>query len=267
MKTYRWFLPLFSLFCAVGALATAPEPAQENQIPPKLVNPILRRKLVHRVMPIYPVEAKRAGIEGKVVLSALIGKDGRVRKLRYVSGPPLLVRPSIDAVRQWVYPPTLLNGKPVEVQTKITVTYTLGGIMAGSAPAPSFSTERPAPPPRGSSAERPIPTQPLGRGTVRVGPQVEAAKLIRQVMPVYPSAAKRAGIQGTVTLRALIDRDGRVERVLYVSGPTELVGSAMAAVRQWEYKPTLLNGKPVKVETQITVIYSLPRAGSSPAAF
>ena len=92
---------------------------------------------------------------------------------------------------------------------------------------------------------------------IRVGGSVQGAKLIRQVQPVYPPIAKAARIQGTVVLHAIIAQDGTVQELKYVSGPPLLVQSAMDAVRQWRYQPTLLNGQPVRVDTVITVIYTL----------
>lgn len=82
-------------------------------------------KLVHRVTPRYPQDAKSQGISGTVVLHCVIAKDGTLLQIDYVSGPPRLMQSSIDAVRQWRYQPTLLNGAPVEVDTTISVAYTL----------------------------------------------------------------------------------------------------------------------------------------------
>jgi TonB family protein len=76
--------------------------------------------------PKYPVEAKKARIQGWVVLDAIIGKDGTVENLQVVSGPKELQQSSLDAVQQWKYKPFLLNGDPVEVETTINVIYTLG---------------------------------------------------------------------------------------------------------------------------------------------
>ena len=73
----------------------------------------------------YPVEAKKARIQGKVQLDAAIGKAGEIEQLKVISGPKELQQSALDAVRQWTYKPFLLNGEPVEVKTKITVTYTL----------------------------------------------------------------------------------------------------------------------------------------------
>jgi TonB family protein len=81
--------------------------------------------LVSQIRPVYPPEAKQARIQGKVQLTATIGPDGRVQNLEVVSGDPALVPSALDAVKQWVYRPTLLNGNPVTVVTTIDVNYTL----------------------------------------------------------------------------------------------------------------------------------------------
>lgn len=81
--------------------------------------------LVNRVEPVYPVMAQQMHVSGTVELEAVIGTDGRIRELKVKSGPPLLVRAAVDAVRQWLYEPTLLNGDPVEVIQPITVRFNL----------------------------------------------------------------------------------------------------------------------------------------------
>lgn len=91
-------------------------------------------KLIRQPLPVYPQIAKTAHIEGTVVLHAIIAKDGSVQTVQYVSGPPLLMRAAMDAVKQWVYEPTTLQGQPVEVDTTISVVFTLGESSSGSAP-------------------------------------------------------------------------------------------------------------------------------------
>jgi len=81
--------------------------------------------------------------------------------------------------------------------------------------------------------------------------------LIFRVQPQYPQVARFAHIQGSVVLRALISRDGRIEKLQVVSGQTMLVHSAINAVSQWRYRPYILNNEPVEVETQITVNFTL----------
>jgi TonB family protein len=87
---------------------------------------VMARNLRNKVMPVYPPEAKKAKIQGTVVLSAVVGDDGNIKNLQVLSGPSELQQASLDAVRQWTYQPYLLNGDPVEVKTTVNVVYTLG---------------------------------------------------------------------------------------------------------------------------------------------
>ena len=83
--------------------------------------------IIQQTRPLYPALARQARIQGSVVLHAIIDKDGKVAQLEVISGHPLLVQSALDAVKQWRYKPTQLNGDPVEVDTTITVTFTMGG--------------------------------------------------------------------------------------------------------------------------------------------
>ena len=80
---------------------------------------------MHRVEPQYPEMARKMRVAGVVELEGVIGTDGRLRELRVVNGHPLLARAALEAVRQWIYAPTTLNGDPVEVIAPITVTFRL----------------------------------------------------------------------------------------------------------------------------------------------
>jgi protein TonB len=83
--------------------------------------------LIQQLRPAYPPLAIAARVQGPVILNALISRGGTIENLRLVSGHPTLVQAAIDAVRQWRYRPYLLNGEPVEVETQITLNFTLGG--------------------------------------------------------------------------------------------------------------------------------------------
>jgi len=83
--------------------------------------------LIHKVQPPYPPLAKSARIQGDVVLKAIIDKEGNIQDLQLVSGHPMLVPQAIEAVKQWRYRPYLLNGQPTEIETTITVIFTLSG--------------------------------------------------------------------------------------------------------------------------------------------
>jgi protein TonB len=86
---------------------------------------VVEAKALSRPSPVYPELAKRARVQGDVVLQAVIGIDGRIQELRVISGHPLLAKAALEAVSHWLYRPTLLNGEPVEVATQITVSFRL----------------------------------------------------------------------------------------------------------------------------------------------
>jgi protein TonB len=92
---------------------------------------------------------------------------------------------------------------------------------------------------------------------VRVGANVQQNMLISQPPAVYPPLAKQAGVQGVVKLSATIAKDGTMQHLDVISGHPLLIEAAMEAVRQWVYKPTLLNGQPVEVVTEIDVNFTL----------
>jgi protein TonB len=85
------------------------------------------------------------------------------------------------------------------------------------------------------------------------------ALVLKKIPPEYPEAAKKAHIQGQVVLRAIISQDGDVENLLIISGHPQLVPSAIDAVKQWKYRPYLQQGKPVEVETEIDVNFTLAK--------
>ena len=113
----------------------------------------------------------------------------------------------------------------------------IGGVIGGMGGAP--------PPPKPTASR------------IRQGGSVQAALLVNKVQPVYPPLARQTRISGTVRLHALISKQGTVESLEVLSGHPLLVRAAMDAVQQWKYKPTLLNGEPVEVDTTIDVIFSL----------
>jgi protein TonB len=119
----------------------------------------------------------------------------------------------------------------------------IGGIISSTAVAP------PPPPPPVEKKETPK--------RIRVGGQVQQARLISQPKPIYPPLAKQARIQGTVKLEAVISKTGTIEELKVVSGHPLLVQAALEAVKQWRYQPTFLNNEPVEVATTIDVNFTL----------
>lgn len=110
-----------------------PMPGREGPIPPQTLTPpprlVMTRidpaLLIHRVEPVYPTLPRQMGRGGRVELRAIIATDGTIQSLQAVSGDPLFFQSALDAVRQWRYRPTFLNGKPVEIDTFITVIYNI----------------------------------------------------------------------------------------------------------------------------------------------
>ena len=114
---------------------------------------------------------------------------------------------------------------------------------------PYTNPSLPPPPPAVSTDGKPLP--------LRVGGNVQSANLVSKVTPAYPPEAKQARIQGTVRFNATIGTDGKMKDLVVVEGDPLLADAAMKAVWQWVYRPTLLNGQPVEVQTQIDVNFTL----------
>ena len=110
---------------SVPAPAKMPDPTPVKRI--RVASRVVEANLIHDVTPQYPAEAGRARLEGPVVLMAVIGQDGRVKDVRVESGLPILAQAAIDAVKQWRYKPYLIDGEPVEVDSRITINFTLSG--------------------------------------------------------------------------------------------------------------------------------------------
>lgn len=122
-----------------------------------------------------------------------------------------------------------------------------------AAPAPAAAAENPKP---ATAAENPKPATPQRA----VGAtQAEPARVIRQVAPVYPPTAAHTRVSGTVRVRAIVTREGRVNNAAAVSGPMLLRQAAIEAVSQWRYVPARLNGAPVESRTEVEVVFSQPR--------
>lgn len=111
----------------IGSTSTAAVPRVVAPVRVRVSAGVSQGMLVHQIKPTYPPLARQARIQGSVVLQAVIGKDGSIQNLKLVSGHPMLAPAAIEAVRQWRYRPYFLNGEPVEVDTQITVNFTLAG--------------------------------------------------------------------------------------------------------------------------------------------
>ncbi len=195
---------------------------------------------VRDVKPVYPEIAQTARVQGVVICEALIGPDGKVADARILRSIPLLDQAAIDAVRQWEFTPTLLNGNPVPVIMTTTVNFTLDG------GTPSLGI--------------PIQHGPLTNwpaDAVRVGGGLKPPTKVRDVKPAYPEMAQTARVQGVVICEVLIGPDGKVADARVLRSIPLLDQAAIDAVRQWEFTPTQVNGNPVSIIMTVTVNFTL----------
>jgi TonB family protein len=239
-------------------IAAAPPPPQWappwRPAPPKPTGPqrvssgVMQGLAISQPQPVYPEEAKAQHIQGVVVLHARIAKDGTVKDLQVISGPPPLIVSAIDAVRQWKYKPYLLNGEPTEVDTTVNINYTFGGdaeppVQPGSTPAAGT--------PQASSGNQ-------NRSTIYS--RFATTIAISASNPAYPPIAKAAHVQGDVILSAVISKTGEVEDVKAIGGPPMLVGSAIEAAKQWKFQPDPTRADPTPMTATLIVHFTLDDA-------
>jgi len=184
-------------------------------------------KLIKKVEPVYPEEARKAGTEGLVVLEATIDTEGNVSKVEVLKGEhESLNNAAVEAVKHWKYDPVILKGKPIPVKFTVTVKFSLKDKEEG--------TRKPA--------ER----------SDHQGP-----KLVKKVNPTYPEEVKKEGIEGTVILEATIDTEGNVAEVKVLKGGIESLNkAAVEAIRQWKYEPAIIGGKAMPVNITVTIKFA-----------
>ncbi len=207
------------LFCAAAA-------AQENPLK-------ARPRLLYKADPEYPERARESRIHGVVRYTVVIGKDGRVERARLIRGHPLLVAAANDAVRQYVFEPTLLNGEPIEVISEVVIPFVLG------------RTYRP--PSLLEAAGFPSGDAPR----IGVAAEVQAKKLLSSPSPVVDRPPDPSCLPPYAALWVFIGPDGRVRDTRWISGNLELRESAERAIRNWVYSPTVVNGRPAEVVTRV----------------
>ena len=238
---------------AIGlALAVlAPAAAFAQVAPIRVGGDIKEPKKITHVPPVYPEIAQAAGIQGVVIIETLIGEDGAVREATVLRPVPMLDQAAIDAVLRWKYTPTLLNGQPVPVIMTVTVTFTLNNAsQAAQSAAQQVAPDAP-------ETVRFMTASGVEMVPVRVGGEVKEPIKIKHVPPVYPPDAQRDGLQGVVIIEATIDTDGTVKQARVLRPASVFEESALSAVRQWKYTPTLVNGVAVPVMMTVTVTFSM----------
>jgi len=222
---------------------------------------------IKSVAPVYPEAAKKAGRQGVVIIEAKIDRAGIVADARILRSVPMLDVAALEAVLQWKFTPTLLNGVPVPVIMTVTVNFVLdskpksaeGGVaggVSGGVPggvAGDYAASMAEYQRQLDASKAPQPPD----GALRVGGSISAPKKIKDARPIYPEDARAAGVQGIVIVEAVIGKDGKVETATVLRGIPMLDQAALDAVRQWEFTPTFVNGAPVSVIVTMTVNFTL----------
>jgi TonB family protein len=208
----------------------------------------------------YPWEAHREKLQGQVWVQIHVSETGDVDAAEVASGDPTLAKSAVEAAKKWKFRPFIRGGKPVQVSTKLPFNFAFSEDVLDEKAQPDEARTEPA----ASAANAAVPTQgdaSLSGSAVpqrvKVSQGVSAGLLVHKVQPLYPPDARRLGIQGSVLLRATISKEGQVKDVQLVSGSKELAPAAIGAVQQWRYRPYLLLGNPVEVNTMIKVDFQL----------
>jgi TonB family protein len=186
-------------------------------------------KLIKKVDPVYPDEARKKGIQGVVILEAKIGESGRVIDAMILRSIPDLDQAAIDAIRQWVYEPMLIDGKPMKALFTVTVRFQLD--------------------------EKDI--EKFAEGAVKVKDQISPPKLVKIVEPIYPEIARQSKVEGVVILQARTDTEGRVKDAMVLRSVPLLDQAALEAVRQWVYEPLVIDGQAKEAVFTVTVRFAL----------
>ncbi len=192
----------------------------------------------------YPAEARKKRLQGEVIVKFAVSATGDVESVEVISGDPILAKAAVAAAKNWKFKPFIKNGKPTAVFAKFPFDFAF---------AENIRDEK-VPAVEGETAASAIGEAPK---RVRVSSGVSMGMLVHKVGPIYPAKARQARIQGTVLLQAEINKEGRIANLRLISGPPELAPAAIGAVQQWRYRPYLLMGEPVEVETQIQVNFQL----------
>jgi TonB family protein len=189
---------------------------------------------------IYPPAAKEQKIQGQIVGTILVSETGDVAGVYGFKGDPLLVEAAEDAAKKWKFKPVMKDGQPLPVFARATFSFV---VPDDPQDTKDVVTD--------IGMARRLPER------IRVSNGISREMVLRKVNPSYPEEARKARIQGTVVLRAKISKDGKIADLQVTSGPEALIPAAMEAVRQWQYKPYLIMGWPVEVDTEIQVNFAL----------
>lgn len=210
---------------------------------------VQRARLKHEVRPEYPPLAKQARIQGSVRFSLIIATDGTVKNITLLSGHPLLVQPATEAVKQWVFGQTLLNGEPVEVISEAEVRFQpleplAQPVMEGNAYRIGGGI--------GVGGGGDGRAEAMGTAH-RIGGGVSAPVPISKVEPVFPKGVDPEVKNALVLLAIIIGKEGSVTSVEPLRGDPAFFENAIETVKQWKFQPGMKEGEPVPVQARVEV--------------
>jgi TonB family protein len=192
----------------------------------RCVGDIKPPRLIKKVNPIYPEAALQAKVEGNVILGTRIDTQGRVSKVMVYSSKEFsLVQAAMDAVKQWVYEPLMIEGKPVEAVFTTSIHFKL---------------------------------KPEQTETAEVVGEADVPRCIKKVEPFYPLEARKALVQGVVVLEVTTDEKGNVAEAKVMRSDSSLLNQAsIDAVYKWKYEPVIRKGSPVRASFYVTFTFRL----------
>lgn len=191
-----------------------------------------RPKLIKNPQPVYPPEAVDAGIEGKVVIEAVTDTFGRVVSAKVLDGPVELRKASLEAIKQWVYEPYVIDGAVKPVSFTVIMKFRL-----------DKKDKK-----KGGAAVKPV-----------ILSADQKPKCIKMVNPKYPKEALKTGIDGIVALEITIDKKGWVTAAKIIDGHELLRVAALAAVKVWKYEPFYMDGEPRFATFTVTIKFNLDK--------
>ena len=255
-------LPVFALTFFLSAHFFRP-PAQSGEPQPTLSSAAATGSsaspgdstslvIISAPKPVYPMGAAKEGVQGKVWIQLLISETGDVEKADIISGQPDLARAVQEAMKKWKFKPYIHNGKPVKVSTKMPFDFAFQDKVTDvKAPPDSPASPASAAGTSAGGSGRDVPKK------IRVSSGVANGLKVDDALPIYPPEARRSHLQGEVLLQATIGKDGLIHDLKVVKGDPILADAAKVAAKQWRYRPYLLEGQPIEVETTIKVVFHM----------
>jgi TonB family protein len=226
---------------AVAAAQTPPSsapaqaPAATGLAAPNSSATALKPKKI--VYALYPPVAREKGLQGEVVEAVLISETGRVESTKLIQGDPMLAAAATEAIEEWEFEPTLQDGSPIAVIARASFNFSSDAEHGKIAPRIDMPAAFPQ--------------------RVKVSEETISKFVLKRTNPDYPPFARDSKITGNVSLEVVIDKNGKPSDVHVLSGDATLAAAAVEAVRKWQFRPYLVMQRPVEVETQLIVKFSI----------